>query len=110
MIAPDVDPEDSGVVVAIPVVVGACMYGELLAFHRVQERSGFEAYRKALTLKLPSLTAEQLERFRHQLQTLGPKRFAAAWHVLVAFVDQVGVERAIAELNSGALYRSPGAN
>lgn len=102
----DGPPPDPVLVVGVPVVVGACMYGQLVAFREVKERSGFEAFRLALSLQFPqNETRIEVKRFRQELESLGLQRFAASWHLLVAYVDRVGAERARFELDRGLFNR-----
>lgn len=95
------------VLVRIPVAVGACLYGQLVAFREVRERNGFEAFRVALQLQFGEVVSPEYEKFRAQLMQLGASQFARVWHLLVAYVDRVGPEVARVELNRGLFYRRP---
>lgn len=96
-------PPEPVVMVGIPVVVGACMFGQLVAFGAVKERTGLEAFRVALSIQFPE-GFDQVHRFRAQLMQLGVEQFTRVWHLLVAYVDRVGVSVARDELNRGLLY------
>ena len=88
--------------VGVPLVVGSVLYGQLCVFNEVHTRSGFDAYRFALRVDFRD--AEVASDFQQSVRRLGVEQFAASWHLLVAFVDQVGVEPAIEQLGEGLLY------
>lgn len=107
---PGDEQTDPVVLVGVPLVVGSVMFGDLYAAGRVTMRNGFEAFRYAQTVGSHATDAmsqklrDGCQRVRAAVAALGPDTFAAAWHLLVAYVDRVGVARAMEELRHGVLY------